>query len=166
MTFITFLMFVVNLDETSTGVLYDIEMISEFCKRNNLFLLVDSISSFLCDPFDMEKLGVNCVITGSQKALALAPGISLIVLDSKAIDRINNNGNYEPLNCRWVTAEEQQKNTRNNRNITFNNKTQILADWAKEIGINIDTLWRRLKCGWSIERALTTPLLGGKCVKK
>ena len=83
--------FVVNLDETSTGVLYDIEMISDFCKRNNLFLLVDSISSFLCDPFDMEKLGVNCVITGSQKALALAPGISLIVVDVKAIDRINNN---------------------------------------------------------------------------
>ena len=83
--------FVVNLDETSTGVLYDIEMISEFCKRNNLFLLVDSISSFLCDPFDMEKLGVNCVITGSQKALALAPGISLIVVDDKAINRINNN---------------------------------------------------------------------------
>ena len=83
--------FIVNLDETSTGVLYDIELISKFCKRNNLFLLVDSISSFLCDPFNMKELGVNCVITGSQKALALAPGISLIVLDSKAIERINNN---------------------------------------------------------------------------
>ncbi len=83
--------FIVNLDETSTGVLYDIELISKFCKRNNLFLLVDSISSFLCDPFNMKELGVNCVITGSQKALALAPGISLIVLDTKAIERINNN---------------------------------------------------------------------------
>lgn len=83
--------FVVNLDETSTGVLYDIELISDFCKRNNLFLLVDSISSFLCDPFNMKELGVNAVITGSQKALALAPGISLIVLDSKAIERVNAN---------------------------------------------------------------------------
>ena len=51
--------FIVNLDETSTGVLYDINLISCFCKRNNLFLLVDSISSFLCDPFDMESLNVN-----------------------------------------------------------------------------------------------------------
>ena len=86
--------FIVNLDETSTGVLYDIELISDFCKKNNLFLLVDSISSFLCDPFNMEKLGVNAVITGSQKALALAPGISLIVLDNKAIERINKPKTY------------------------------------------------------------------------
>ena len=82
--------FIVNLDETSTGVLYDIKLISDFCKRNNLFLLVDSISSFLCDPFNMEELGVNAVITGSQKALALAPGVSLIVVDKLAIERINN----------------------------------------------------------------------------
>ena len=81
----------VNLDETSTGVLYDIEMISDFCKKNSIFLVVDSISSFLCDPFDMEKLGVNVVITGSQKALALAPGISIICVDDNAIKRIYNN---------------------------------------------------------------------------
>ena len=83
--------FLVNLDETSTGVLYDIELIGDFCKRNHLFLLVDSISSFLCDPFDMEKYNVNCVLTGSQKALALAPGVSLVVVDDKAIERIQKN---------------------------------------------------------------------------
>ncbi len=81
----------VNLDETSTGVLYDIKMISDFCKKNNIFLLVDSISSFLCDEFNMKELGVNAVLTGSQKALALAPGISLIVVDKEAIKRINEN---------------------------------------------------------------------------
>lgn len=79
----------INLDETSTGVLYDIKMISNFCKKNNIFLIVDSISSFLCDPFDMKEVGVNVVLTGSQKALALAPGISIICLDTKAIERIN-----------------------------------------------------------------------------
>ena len=83
----------VNLDETSTAVLYDINMISEFCKKNNLFLIVDSISSFLCDEFDMEKLGVNIVLTGSQKALALAPGISIICADNAGIERINNSNN-------------------------------------------------------------------------
>ena len=80
----------VNLDETSSGVLYDIEMISDFCKKNDIFLIVDSISSFLCDPFNMKRLGVDLVITGSQKALAIAPGISIICVNSKAITKINN----------------------------------------------------------------------------
>lgn len=83
--------FLVNLDETSVGVLYDINLISEFCKRNNIFLVVDSISSFLCDPFDMEKLDVQVMITGSQKALACPPGISLIVLSEKAVNRVYEN---------------------------------------------------------------------------
>lgn len=80
--------FIVNVHETSTGVYYDINMISEFCKKNNLFLIVDAISSFLADEFDMEKLCVDVMITGSQKALACPPGISVIVLDKKAIDRV------------------------------------------------------------------------------
>lgn len=83
--------FLVNLDETSTGVLYDIKLISDFCKRNNIFLVVDSISSFLCDAFDMKALDVQVMITGSQKALACPPGISLIVLSEKAVERVNSN---------------------------------------------------------------------------
>lgn len=80
--------FLVNLDETSKGVLYDIDVISDFCKRNNLFLVVDSISSFLCDEFDMDKLNVQVMITGSQKALACPPGVSMIVLSPKAVERV------------------------------------------------------------------------------
>lgn len=80
--------FLVNLDETSTGVLYDIQLISDFCHRNGIFLVVDSISSFLADPFDMDKLGVDVMITGSQKALACPPGISLIVLAPNAVERV------------------------------------------------------------------------------
>ena len=83
--------FLVNLDETSTGVLYNIQLISDFCKRNSIFLVVDSISSFLCDPFDMKALDVQVMITGSQKALACPPGISLIVLSEKAVERVNAN---------------------------------------------------------------------------
>lgn len=83
--------FIINIHETSTGVHYDIDMISEFCKRNNLFLIVDAISSFLADPFDMEELGVDVMITGSQKALACPPGISIIVLSEKALERIQSN---------------------------------------------------------------------------
>lgn len=84
-----FTAFVVNMHETSTGVLYDMKMIGDFCRRNNLFLLVDCISSFLADPFDMETLGADIMITGSQKALACPPGISVMVLSPRALDRVS-----------------------------------------------------------------------------
>lgn len=79
----------VNIDETSTGVLYDAEMIGEFCKRNDLFFVCDCVSSFLADPFDMEHCGADVMITGSQKVLACPPGISIIVLSPKAVKRVN-----------------------------------------------------------------------------
>ena len=65
-------------------------LISNFCKRNQLFLIVDCISTFLADPFDMKELGVDIMITGSQKALACPPGISVMVLSPNAISRVNN----------------------------------------------------------------------------
>ena len=83
--------FLVNIHETSTGVHYSPEMIGEFCKRNNIFLIVDAISSFLADSFSMKKHNAQIMITGSQKALACPPGISLIVLSEKAVNRIYNN---------------------------------------------------------------------------
>ncbi|MGN0436127.1 MAG: pyridoxal-phosphate-dependent aminotransferase family protein [Wujia sp.] len=83
--------FVINVHETSTGVHYDIDLVSEFCKRNNLFLIVDAISSFLADEFNMERLGVDVMITGSQKALACPPGVSVIVLSEEALERVQSN---------------------------------------------------------------------------
>lgn len=82
--------FLVNKHETSTGVHYDMNLISDFCKRNQLFLIVDCISTFLADPFDMKELEADIMITGSQKALACPPGISVIVLSPNAISRVNN----------------------------------------------------------------------------
>lgn len=82
--------FLVNKHETSTGVHYDMNLISNFCKRNNLFLIVDCISTFLADPFDMKELGADIMITGSQKALACPPGISVMVLSPNAISRVYN----------------------------------------------------------------------------
>ena len=81
----------VNMHETSTGVLYDMELISGICKRNNMLLMVDAISSFLADPLDMSGWGVDVMITGSQKALACPPGISALVLSPSAIERIQEN---------------------------------------------------------------------------
>lgn len=82
--------FLLQKHETSTGVHYDLGLVSDFCKRNDCFLIVDNISSFLCDPFDMDALGVGVMITGSQKALACPPGIAVMVLAPSAIKRIEN----------------------------------------------------------------------------
>lgn len=80
--------FLVNKHETSVGVLYDMDLISSFCKRNGLFLIVDCISTFLADPFDMASLGADIMITGSQKALACPPGVSVMVLSPRALQRV------------------------------------------------------------------------------
>lgn len=83
--------FVVNICETSSGVHYDLDLISEFCKKNDIFLVVDAISSFLADPLNMIEQDIDVVITGAQKAIACPPGISIIVLSENALDRIENN---------------------------------------------------------------------------
>lgn len=75
------------------------------------------------------------------------------------IDRIDNGGNYCPENCQWITNAEQQKNRRDNRILEFNGRKQIMADWAREVGMNLSTLKDRLKRGWSVPDALTKPLM-------
>ncbi len=72
------------------------------------------------------------------------------------LDRIDVNGNYEPSNCRWITIQEQLLNQRRNHVITFNGKSQPLAVWAREIGVGVDTLFRRIKVyQMPIDKALT-----------
>lgn len=73
----------VNIDETSTGQLYDIGMLSRFCRRNGMYLFVDAISSFLCDDIDMARDGIDLFITGSQKGLALSPGLSFVLVSER-----------------------------------------------------------------------------------
>lgn len=76
-----------------------------------------------------------------------------------SIDRIDYNGNYEPNNVRWADRITQNRNKRNNVNITFNGKTQCLTAWAYELNILKETLYQRIyKLNWNIEKALTTPV--------
>ncbi len=82
--------FIVNAHETSEGHLYDLEAIGEFCKKNNLLNIVDAISMFVTDELDMQKHNIDTVILSSQKGLALPPGLTMVVLNKQALNRIND----------------------------------------------------------------------------
>ena len=77
--------------------------------------------------------------------------------DELTIDRIDVNGNYEPGNCRWITQSEQMSNTRKTRRVTFRGETLSLKQMAEKYGLDKTTVSLRLKRGWSLESALTTP---------
>jgi len=80
--------------------------------------------------------------------------------DGLQIDRIDNNGNYCPENCRWVSVKDNCRNRRSSKYITISNETKTLAEWAEIAGLSRGTIERRLKLGWSGGRLLLSARKG------
>lgn len=83
-----------------------------------------------------------------------------------SLDRIDNNGDYCPENCRWSTQITQSQNTRRNRMLEHEGKIQCVSAWARELDIHPNTLRHRLAMGWSDEKILTTPIAKSRSSKK
>lgn len=74
-----------------------------------------------------------------------------------SIDRLDVNGGYEPGNVRWATKAEQSQNTRYNHNVAVNGVSRCIHEWARVTGVSVQTVYVRVKRGWSWERAVSTP---------
>lgn len=74
-----------------------------------------------------------------------------------SLNRLDNNGDYSPSNCVWSTDKEQSNNRRTNHLLTLDNKTQTIQQWCDEYNIPDSTFHNRLRRGWSVREAITTP---------
>ena len=74
------------------------------------------------------------------------------------IERLDNSKGYSKSNCKWATKAEQNRNHCRNRLLTYQGRSMIAPDWAKELGLPMSCISGRLKRGWSVDKALSLPL--------
>jgi hypothetical protein len=81
--------------------------------------------------------------------------------EGTSLDRIDAFGDYEPENCRWATASQQQRNKKSSRTLTYNGETKSIHDWSEQFGVGSATIYKRVQeYGWTVEDALLTPPYG------
>jgi hypothetical protein len=114
-------------------------------EKNSAYVNYGGRGISICDEWrnDAEAFVKWAVLHGWQRGLE--------------IDRINNEGNYEPDNCRFVTKNINSRNRRSTHMLTLGGRAQCVTAWAEEIGARPGLIYARLRMGWSVEKALTTP---------
>lgn len=101
--------------------------------------------------------GIRVCDAWRKSYVAFVCDVGLRPSPAHLLDRINNNGHYEPGNVRWSTRRDQNRNRRNVRLYTWRGETKCMAEWSQVSGVTYFRLRGRLDRGWSIEDALTTP---------
>ena len=96
---------IVNLHETSTGQLYDIGILSRFCRANNMLLIVDAISTFMVDSYNMQQYEIDVTIFSSQKGLCLSAGMAFVALSKRALAHIRGS-----QKCKYFNFEDSLVN--------------------------------------------------------
>lgn len=101
--------------------------------------------------------GITVCVRWRNSVQAFIDDVGKPPFENATLDRINNNGNYEPNNVRWATKKEQSINRRCTNLIEFDGKKMSQTDWGLELFGDEQMVTRRLGRGWSIEEALTLP---------
>src|SRR4029077_2130136 len=107
---------------------------------------------------DYGGRGITVCDAWQESFLAFFTDMGAPPTNQHSIDRINNDLGYFKDNCRWATRTEQARNTRVNVLITLDDSTACLAEWLERKGVAAHVYYHRLQRGWSVEKALTTPV--------
>lgn len=103
--------------------------------------------------------GIKVCDEWKEDVAAFANSVGMPPSDKHQIDRIDNNGHYEPGNVRWATPAEQSRNRRSNQIVVYRGRKMVLLDAYKlsKCQVSLYAVWWRLKQGWPVDRALDTP---------
>jgi len=101
--------------------------------------------------------GISVCSTWDSSFIAFLNDMGRKPTPEHSLDRVDNDGDYNPKNCRWATRAEQARNRRVNHKITAHGRTRCVVDWAKDLDVSPSLIVRRLKRGWPSDRAVSEP---------